>query len=142
AGMFLFAPLSQGLIFAYGWSDGLVIMGVLMLLVPLLAYPLRGNATSGTQSQNAFKQTVAEALREALAHRSYLLLVSGFFVCGFQVAFITAHFPAYLGDIGIDAGYAVIAMALIGFFNIIGSLAAGYIGQHYSKPFFLAYIYI
>lgn len=142
AGMFLFAPLSQGLISAYGWSDGLVIMGVLMLLVPLLAYPLRGNASSGTQSQSEFKQTIGEALREALAHRSYLLLVSGFFVCGFQVAFITAHFPAYLGDIGIEASYAVIAMALIGFFNILGALAAGFIGQRYSKPYFLAYIYI
>lgn len=142
AGMFLFAPLSQGLISAYGWSDSLVIMAVLMLIVPLLAYPLRGNASSGTQSQAEFRQTVGEALREAFAHRSYLLLVSGFFVCGFQVAFITAHFPAYLGDIGIDASYAVIAMALIGFFNIIGSLAAGVIGQRYSKPYFLAYIYI
>src|SRR5690606_10566061 len=132
----------QGLISVYGWSDSLVIMGVLMLLVPLLAYPLRGDASSGSQSQSEFKQTVGEALREAFAHRSYVLLVSGFFVCGFQVAFITAHFPAYLGDIGIEASYAVIAMALIGFFNIIGSLAAGVIGQHYSKPYFLAYIYI
>lgn len=89
-----------------------------------------------------YQQTVAEALKEALAHRSYLLLTTGFFVCGFQVAFITAHFPAYLGDIGIEPRYAVIAMALIGFFNIIGSLAAGWIGQRYSKPHELAFIYI
>ncbi|WP_117194243.1 MFS transporter [Rhizobium terrae] len=142
AGMFLFAPLSQALISTYGWSDSLVIMGFLMLAVPLLAYPLRGNSSSGSQSQSEVKQTVGEALREAFGHRSYLLLTSGFFVCGFQVAFITAHFPAYLGDIGIDARYAVIAMALIGFFNIIGSFGAGMIGQRYSKPFFLAYIYI
>ncbi|MGF9562478.1 MFS transporter [Neorhizobium sp. JUb45] len=142
AGMFLFAPLSQALITNYGWSDSLVIMGAMMLLVPLLAYPLRGNSTSGSQSQVHFKQSAGEALREAFGHRSYLLLTSGFFVCGFQVAFITAHFPAYLGDIGIDAKYAVIAMALIGFFNVIGSLAAGVIGQRYSKPYFLAYIYI
>ena len=67
-----------------------------------------------------------------------MLLASGFFVCGFQVAFITAHFPAYIGDIGIDATYAGIALALIGFFNIIGSFAAGIIGQHYSKPIFLS----
>ena len=142
AGMFLFAPLSQGLISTFGWSDSLVYMSIMMLIVPLLAYPLRGNASSGTQSQAAFQQTIGEALREALGHRSYLLLTTGFFVCGFQVAFITAHFPAYLGDIGIDASYAVIAMALIGFFNIIGSLAAGFIGQRYSKPYFLAYIYV
>ncbi|MDI7861135.1 MFS transporter [Rhizobiaceae bacterium n13] len=142
AGMFLFAPLSQALISAYGWSDSLVYLGLLMLLVPVLAIPLRGNANSGSQSRAQYEQTVAEALREALGHKSYLLLVSGFFVCGYQVAFITAHFPAYLGDIGIDARYAVIAMALIGFFNIFGSLGAGFMGQKYSKPHFLAVIYI
>lgn len=142
AGMFLFAPLSQGLISAYGWSDSLVYLGMLMLIVPLLGIPLRGNSSSGITSANEYKQTIGEALREALGHRSYLLLVAGFFVCGYQVAFITAHFPAYLGDIGIDARYAVIAPALIGFFNIIGSLAAGFIGQRYSKPYFLAYIYL
>ncbi len=142
AGMFLFAPLSQGLISAYGWSDSLVYLGMLMLLVPLIAIPLRGNSSSGITAASEYKQTIGEALREALGHRSYLLLVAGFFVCGYQVAFITAHFPAYLGDIGIDARYAVIALALIGFFNIIGSLAAGFIGQRYSKPYFLAYIYL
>ncbi|MCQ4632155.1 MFS transporter [Shinella sp. CPCC 100929] len=142
AGMFLFAPLSQGLISAYGWSDSLVYLGILMLLVPLIAIPLRGNSSSGITAASDYKQTIGEALKEALGHRSYLLLVAGFFVCGYQVAFITAHFPAYLGDLGIDARYAVIALALIGFFNIIGSLAAGVIGQRYSKPYFLAYIYI
>lgn len=142
AGMFLFAPLSQALISTYGWSDSLVIMAVIMLAIPLLAIPLRGNSSSGSQSQAAFKQTAGEALREAFGHKGYLLLTSGFFVCGFQVAFITAHFPAYLRDIGIDARYAVIAMALIGFFNVIGSLSAGVIGQRYSKPYFLAYIYV
>ncbi|MDO6962443.1 MFS transporter [Rhizobium alvei] len=142
AGMFVFAPLAQGLISTVGWREGLMVMALLMGLIPILAIPLRGNAQSGSQSQAAFQQTVGEALREALGHRSYLLLVSGFFVCGFQVAFITAHFPAYLLDIGIDARYAVIAMALIGAFNIIGSLAAGAIGQVYSKPWFLAFIYL
>ncbi|MGX5665724.1 MFS transporter [Rhizobium daejeonense] len=142
AGMFLFAPLSQGLISAFGWSDSLVYLGLMMLIVPLLAWPLRGNAKSGTQSRSEVEQSVGHALREAFAHKSYLLLASGFFVCGFQVAFITAHFPAYLGDIGIDARYAVIAMALIGFFNVIGSLASGVIGQRYSKPYFLAWIYL
>ncbi len=142
AGMFLFAPLSQALISTYGWSDSLVIMAVMMLAIPLLAIPLRGNSSSGTQAQATFKQTAGEALKEAFGHKGYLLLTSGFFVCGFQVAFITAHFPAYLRDIGIDARYAVIAMALIGFFNVIGSLSAGVIGQRYSKPYFLAYIYI
>ncbi|UHS62837.1 MFS transporter [Agrobacterium vaccinii] len=142
AGMFVFAPISQGLISSYGWSDSLVWLGAMMLIVPLLAWPLRGNSSSGTQSHAQFQQTAGQALREALGHKSYLLLATGFLVCGFQVAFITAHFPAYLGDIGIEPRYAVIAMALIGFFNIAGSLAAGFIAQRYSKPYLLAYIYI
>jgi MFS family permease len=143
AGMFLFAPISQGMIDAFGWSQTLVYMAIAMLVIPVLAAPLAGNSHgSAQQAQAAFQQTVGQALREALGHSSYVLLVSGFFVCGFQVAFITAHFPAYIGDIGISASYAVIALALIGFFNIIGSLASGVIGQHYPKPIFLALIYI
>jgi MFS family permease len=142
AGMFIFAPISQGLIDAYGWSDTLVYMSIAMLVIPVLAIPLVGNARSGTVSQAEVEQTLGQALSEAFGHKSYLLLTSGFFVCGFQVAFITAHFPAYIRDIGIDARYAVIALALIGFFNVIGSLASGVIGQKYSKPHFLAWIYI
>jgi MFS family permease len=142
AGMFLFAPISQGLITAYGWSDTLVIMGVMMLVIPVLAMPLAGSSHQGPSVTAVAQQTIGHALREAMAHRSYVLLVAGFFVCGFQVAFITAHFPAYIGDLGIAARYAVIALALIGFFNIVGSLAAGVIGQKYSKPKFLAWIYI
>ncbi len=142
AGMFLFAPLSQGLIDAYGWFNSLVAMSAMMLVIPVLAIPLRGNAQSGITSKAEIDQSMGAALKEAFGHQSYLLLVSGFFVCGFQVAFITAHFPAYISDIGIEARYAVISLALIGFFNIIGSLASGFIGQRYSKPIFLSLIYL
>jgi predicted MFS family arabinose efflux permease len=142
AGMFIFAPLSQGLIDSFGWYDSLVIMSALMLVVPVLAIPLAGNSKTGSVPPTAIDQSIGQALREAFGHQSYLLLVSGFFVCGFQVAFITAHFPAYVADIGVEARYAVIALALIGFFNIIGSLAAGFIGQRYSKPMFLVFIYL
>jgi MFS family permease len=142
AGMFLFAPISQGLIEAYGWMNALVYLAVAMLVIPILAVPLAGNAKSGAVSRAVAEQSMREALREAFGHRSFLLLTAGFFVCGFQLAFITVHFPAYLGDIGIEPRYAVISLALIGFFNIIGSLASGYIGQHYSKRIFLALIYL
>ncbi len=142
AGMFLFAPLSVGFISRYGWSDTLLIMSALMLLIPVLAVPLFGNSKSAAYSEASVDQTVGAALKEALGHQSYLLLIAGFFVCGFQVAFITAHFPAYIGDIGIDAKYAGYAIALIGFFNIFGSLASGVIGQKYSKPLFLSWLYI
>jgi MFS family permease len=142
AGMFVFAPISQGLIDRLGWSDSLIAIGAVMLIIPLLAIPLRGNSSTSRIAVAEFEQTVREALREAFASKGYLLLTSGFFVCGFQVAFITAHFPAYLSDLGIAARWAVVAISLIGFFNIIGSLASGLIGQRYSKPIFLSLIYI
>ena len=131
AGMFVFAPISQGLIDSLGWSDSLIVIAVIMLVIPVLAVSLRGNASTSKISSAEFEQTAREALREALAHRGYLLLTSGFFVCGFQVAFITAHFPAYISDLGIAATWAVWALGLIGFFNIIGSLASGMMGQRY-----------
>ncbi|MEM8489986.1 MAG: MFS transporter [Pseudomonadota bacterium] len=145
AGMFFFAPLSQIFIDRFGWQDSLLITSAMMLLVPLLAFPLRGRADgdpAAAANLAEFEQTLGDALREALAYRSYRLLMAGFFVCGFQVAFITAHFPAYISDLGIDARYAVLGVSAIGFFNILGSLASGYIGQHYSKPKFLTGIYL
>ncbi len=142
AGMFIFAPLSQEFITRFGWSQALMIIASLMVVIPLLAIPLKGNSSSGRTSQTEIDQSIGQALREAFGHQSYLLLTAGFFVCGFQVAFITAHFPAYLGDIGIEAKYAAISLALIGFFNIFGSLASGIAGQRFSKPYLLAYIYI
>jgi MFS family permease len=141
AGMFVFAPISQGLIDSLGWSDSLIAIGIVMLIIPLLAIPLRGNSSTSRFAAAEFEQTVREALREAFASKGYLLLTSGFFVCGFQVAFITAHFPAYISDLGIAAKWAVVAISLIGFFNIIGSLASGVIGQRYSKPILLSSIY-
>ena len=147
AGMFLFSPLSVKLIENYGWSSSLLIMSALMLLIPLLAIPLRGNAKSGSIAVENMNQTIADALREALGHKSFLLLTTGFFVCGFQVAFITAHFPKYIADLGLDVSLggltvAAWAIALIGLFNIFGSLASGVLGQKYSKPKMLSYLYI
>ena len=141
-GMFLFAPLSVALIAQSGWSDALVALSAIVLLVPILAIPLRGSAASSGVGSAEVQQTASAALTEAFGHLSYLLLVSGFFVCGFQVAFITAHFPAYLADIGIAPVYAGYALGLIGLFNVAGSLASGVIGQRASKPLLLAWIYI
>lgn len=142
AGMALFSPIAVAMIDQLGWQDALIWLGIAMLIIPLLAIPLVGNSgTSKLASQEA-EQSIGEALEEAFANRGYLLLTAGFFVCGFQVAFITAHFPAYLKDIGIAEHYAGWAMMLIGLFNIAGSLASGVIGQKYSKPIFLALIYL
>lgn len=142
AGMFLFSPLSAGLIENFGWSNALVILSALMLLIPVLAVPLYGSAKDAKIPQENIDQTIGQALSEAFTHKSYVLLITGFFVCGFQVAFITAHFPKYINDIGIDARYAVWAIALIGLFNVFGSLASGVLGQKYSKPYMLALLYV
>ncbi|MEM7301606.1 MAG: MFS transporter [Pseudomonadota bacterium] len=141
-GMFVFAPISQGLIESLGWSDTLTWFAVLMLIIPVLALPLIGSARSGGTNLTDDDLTIREALAEAFSTRGYVLLTIGFFVCGFHVAFLAVHFPAYVNDLGIDTKWAVVAIALIGGFNVIGSLAAGIIGQRYSKPVFLALIYI
>ncbi len=141
-GMFIFSPLSQALIDLYGWSDALVGLAILMGLIPVFAFFLGVRPTAAADEKAQLDQSIRDALSEALGHRDYVLLISGFFVCGFQVAFITAHFPAYINDLGIDATWGVVALALIGLFNIIGSLASGIIGQRYSKPIFLSLIYI
>ena len=142
AGMLVFPPISEGLIAAYGWSDALVVLAVVMLAIPVIAIPLAGSPKARAGAGAEYEQTIAAALREALATKSYLLLTAGFFVCGFQVAFITVHFPAYITDKGLDPTIGAWALALIGGFNIIGSLASGVIGQRYSKPIFLALLYL
>jgi MFS family permease len=140
-GMFLFSPLSQAFIDQFGWHVALVIMaGMMLVIIPMAAYPLSGKGAG--RKPGEIDQSIRQALNEAFAHKSYLLLTAGFFVCGFQVAFITAHFPAYIRDLGLEAKWGVYALMLIGLFNIVGSIAAGIIGNRYSKPIFLALIYI
>ncbi len=142
AGMAIFSPLSVAMISALGWQDTLVWLALAMMFIPLLGIPLAGNAATSEISRNEFEQSVLEALKEALGHKSYLMLVAGFFVCGFHLAFITAHFPAYISDIGIDMKWAGVALLLIGVFNVAGSLGSGMISQRYSKPGFLTWIYL
>jgi MFS family permease len=142
AGMALFSPLTVAMIDALGWQETLVWFAVAMLFIPLLAIPLAGSSATSAYARLERDQPLADALREALGHQSYVLLVCGFFVCGFQVAFITAHFPAYLSDMGIDARWAGIALMVIGLLNIAGSLGAGFIGQIFPKPKLLASIYL
>lgn len=141
-GMFVFSPLSQAFIDLFGWADALVALAILMGFIPIFALALLGKQPSGKAEKAQLDQSIRQALSEAFAHRDFILLASGFFVCGFQVAFIAAHFPAYINDLGIEAKWGVIAIAAIGLFNIIGSIASGIIGQRYSKPMFLALLYI
>lgn len=140
-GQFLFAPLGQGLITNYGWQQALVIMGVLMLAIPVLAVALKGKPAS-TPDALGREQSLTQALVEAFGHKSFVLLVAGFFVCGFHVAFITTHLPPYITDLGLSPALGAWSLALIGLFNIFGSLASGVIGGRYPKPVFLSLIYV
>jgi MFS family permease len=140
-GQFIFAPLGQGFIQLYGWETALVIMAAIMLAIPALSVVLKGRPTASPTRAGERDQSIREALTEAFRHRSYLLLVSGFFVCGFQIAFITVHLPAYLSDIGIPALYGGYAIALIGFFNIVGALLSGVLSGKMPNRFILSALY-
>ena len=141
-GQFIFAPLGQGFIEGYGWQTALLIMAAITLAVPFLAFFVRGKPAAVGGPGGGRDQSIPEALREAFRHRSYQLLVAGFFVCGFQIAFITVHLPPYLADIGIPALYGGYAIALIGLFNIIGSISSGVLTGRMPKRILLAFIYL
>jgi predicted MFS family arabinose efflux permease len=87
-------------------------------------------------------QSIRQALTEAFRHRSYVLLVLGFFTCGFQLAFITAHLPAYLKDSGLSASIGGWTLAVIGLSNAVGSLSSGWLSSRMSKRWLLAWIYL
>lgn len=137
-GMFVFGPLGATLIASYGWEAAIYVFAAIMFVTIFFTIPLQGKGSDTAGSQ----QSIGDAMREAFGYKSYVLLVIGFFVCGFHVAFIIAHMPAYLQDIGLGPQIGGIAIALIGLFNVAGSLAAGAIGQRFSKAYSLSTIYL
>ncbi len=140
-GQFLFSPLAVALNSVFEWHTTLLIFaGVILLIMPLslgLAVP----RSVETPAQKATQQSVGAALREALGHPSFVLLVAGYFSCGFQVFFVTVHLPAYLVDRGLSADLGAFVIATIGLFNIIGSISAGYLSNVVPKRYILATIY-
>ncbi len=139
-GQVLFSPLSQGFIQAFGWSAALTWLAALSLLLIPLAVALPNDP--GMSEDPGNRQSLGQAVREALAHRGYVLLTIGFFVCGFHVAFITVHFPAYVVDVGLDPSTGAWAIALVGLMNIVGSFGSGMFGQRYSMRLGLSGIYL
>jgi MFS family permease len=147
-GQFLFSPLGVGLIDAYGWQAALQIFaGLLLLIIPLALMVAnsgpalsRAGAAAGSFGVLA-TQTYKQALAEALRHRSYVLLVLGFFTCGFQLGFVTVHLPSYLIDRGLSAQVGGWTLGLIGLFNIIGAMTSGWLGGHVPKRYILSGIY-
>ena len=166
-GQFLFSPLAVGLIDTVGWRTTLeVFAGLLLLIVPLafaIATP-RSDAPAQTSVRSLRQgeltsprglrqpdsetapsveqiQTYKQALAEALGHRSYILLVLGFFTCGFQLGFVTLHLPSYLIDRGLSAQVGGWTLGVIGLFNIVGAMLSGWLGGRMPKRYILAVIY-
>ena len=139
-GQFLYSPLAHSLIQAFSWQTALLIFaGTLMLVLPLslmLATPSAAPVAGAAKPQSS-----RQALVEAFGHRSYVLLVLGFFTCGFQLAFVTVHLPSYLVDRGLGAEAGAWTIGLIGLFNIVGSLSAGWLSGKMPKRYLLSIIY-
>ncbi len=138
-GQFLFSPLSGAMIQTVGWRETTIGFGILMLLIlPLSMFvasaPIR-------KDPNVQQQTLGEALREAFSHRSYVLVVLGFFTCGFQLAFITVHFQKYVVEAGLSPQVGYWAFALVGLFNIVGSLSSGWLSNRVPRRYILSVIY-
>jgi MFS family permease len=141
-GQFLFSPLAIGLLNGFGWQTALLIFAALVMFSVPLALILATPSMESSRSAGAeLQQPLKHALREAIAHRSYVLLVLGFFTCGFQLFFITVHLPAYLVDRGLSVADGAWTLAAIGLFNIIGSLLAGWLSDKMQKRYILSAIY-
>ena len=140
-GQFLFAPFGVAMIGNFGWQPALTVFAGLMLLIVPLSFALATPPATSAHVPVAPQQSFKTALAEAFGHRSYVLLVLGFFTCGFQLAFITVHLPAYLVDRGIPAQTGGWVIAAIGLFNIIGSLSVGWLQNRLPKRYILSAIY-
>jgi len=141
-GQFLFSPLAVALMDHFGWQQTLIMFGVMLLsILPLSAVLAPPPKAAGTSGRFVAGQSVKQALTEAFGHRSYVLLVLGYFTCGFQLFFIAVHLPAYLVDRGLGAEIGGWTIAIIGLFNIVGSLGSGWLANLMPKRFILSAIY-
>ena len=140
SGQMLVIPFGQGLINWYGWSSALLILAVLTSFIMPLAAWLAGPPAPASPDQQ--QQSMREALREASGHSGFWFLTAGFFVCGFHVMFIGTHLPAYLVDNGAAPGTGALALAIIGFGNIVGTSLCGLLGDRYRKKYVLSALYL
>jgi predicted MFS family arabinose efflux permease len=140
-GQFLMAPIAALLMAGAGWSVAMQIMGLLVLLALPAAYVLQGHAGQGTAPGAAKKLSTGEAIRQALHTPSYLLLAAGFFVCGFHVAFLATHLPGVVALCGLPTEWGAWSLALLGLFNIVGSVAMGWAVGRWRMKSLLSLVY-
>lgn len=138
-GQFLIVPFSQQLISAYGWPVALVAVACIVSIIVPLALVIRRITSAVAEAPSA--QKLGEALVEARGNSGYILLVIGFFVCGFHVRFIAVHLPAYLGDLAFTPKLAATALVVIAVCNGIGSWGFGWLGGRYRKKHLLSALY-
>ena len=138
-GQFLVVPGAQMLLSELGYRLALIVLAGMVALCAVLALGVAGKPAA--PADEGPRQSLKEALAEAARHRGYWLLNAGFFVCGFHIAFIATHFPAYLDDKGLGLGIGASALALVGLFNIFGSYLFGLSGDFWRKKYVLSAIY-
>ncbi len=140
AGQFAFAPISAGLISGVGWSNGIVVLSLIIAIcVPLSLSMRAGSAATLSKPDN---QSLRAALQEASRHRGYWLLVIGFYVCGFHIQFVGTHLPGFIEDSGASPWLAAWAIGAIGLFNIFGTIASGWMGSRWRKKSLLGLLYL
>jgi len=138
-GQFMLVPTSQFLIGNAGWLMALIGLATAAALIMPLA--IGAAEKRDAEVHHVFAQSAGEALREAFSQRAFWLLTIGYFVCGFQVVFIGAHLPSYVLDKGLTANVGMLALALIGLFNIFGTYGFGLAGGRWRKKNLLAGLY-
>ena len=143
-GTFAVVPLIQWLIDAISWQATLLYTAVIVGIMALLAlgFPRPAKAEESSSEAGDLDEAFTRVLGRAWKHSGYLLLNAGFFVCGFHVAFIATHLPAYLADHGLPKMIAATALALIGLFNMGGSYLFGRLGDYYRKKYLLSFLYL
>lgn len=141
-GQFLMAPIAAALTAALGWANALQVLGVLVLLALPAAWVLRGSPAGAVHATPTQAPLPArQALSRAWAEPSYRLLMAGFFVCGFHVAFLATHMPGVVAACGLPAAVGAWALGVIGLFNIIGSLTMGWAVGRWRMKSLLTLVY-
>ncbi len=141
-GSFVAAPLAQSMIEIDGWRLGMIVF--VALAAAMLPAALIGGRADRVkiETHGGMEQTLRQALDEARQHSGYLVMTTAFFVCGLQLVFVTTHLPTYLAMCGISPMVGAQALAVIGGFNIVGSILFGWLGDRYSRRFLLGFIYL
>lgn len=140
-GQLILAPIAGLVVVSYGWVACIIFLSIMFASVLPFSYILRSRLPSKEKSAPEVERGLAETLRIAVKTPSYVYLVSGFFVCGFHVAFIATHMPGVIASCGLPPTVSGWSLGLIGLFNIVGSIFAGWYISRYSMRLFLSYTY-